>query len=373
MSVQRVTERVAAPFRGSRVDREAGTIAGVLLCGFESANGRTYTPEAFRASIAAYEGRPVNCDHGREATVDRRLGWVTDAHVGDDGRPRGTLHLLKTHPMFGRVMEAAERNPALYGFSHVADIRTATRAGRQVVEAIPHVESIDLVAVPATTKSIFESTTGGSAVRLSLKQYSERFGARLGPAKWAALARVCEEYGEAADAPVMDDVPADAEPADLKAALIAAVGPMLDEAFETGDATKLIAALKDFIKLHAKHTGKGDAPADEGDDEGEGGEEPAPESRPSLAGLIAEAKAAGLTPTADDLAVLEGIPTAAARKAVCERLAVRVAEGERPKSAGKPPGAGPLAPAKKPAPAATARAAEGVPTDADSYAKLVRG
>lgn len=156
---KRLTERVAAPFVGCRVDREAGQIHGVLICGTASANGRDYPVSVFKRDFAKYEGRPVNCDHGREATVERRFGWFSHVKPGTDGRPRGTLNCLRSHPMYERVMEAAERNPALFGFSHVAICRTRPGlGGREVVEAIESVESIDLVAEPATTKGLFEGT-----------------------------------------------------------------------------------------------------------------------------------------------------------------------------------------------------------------------
>ena len=43
------------------------------------------------------------------------------------------------------------------GFSHNVEARTARRGDRVVVEAITRVQSVDLVADPATTRGLFES------------------------------------------------------------------------------------------------------------------------------------------------------------------------------------------------------------------------
>lgn len=159
-TTQTLTERFAAPLAGSRVNREQGYIDHVLLCGTVSRNGRDYPVSVLKRDYARYEGAPVNCDHGGESTVDRRLGWISDVKPGADGRPRGRLHLLKSHPMAERVYEAAERRPSLFGMSHVAHCGTRRIAGRETVEAINKVISIDLVADPATTGGLYESAGG---------------------------------------------------------------------------------------------------------------------------------------------------------------------------------------------------------------------
>jgi hypothetical protein len=49
------------------------------------------------------------------------------------------------------------------GFSHNVEARTARRGNRVVVEAITRVQSVDLVADPATTRGLFESQGGEQA------------------------------------------------------------------------------------------------------------------------------------------------------------------------------------------------------------------
>jgi hypothetical protein len=162
MPVRRIAERVSTPFARAAVDREHGVIRGVKLCGGTSANGRDYPPEVFRRDVGKYEGAAIYADHGRDRSVDRKLGWIESPRVDADGTPRGDAHLLKTHPLYDRVMEAAERNPALFGFSHVALCETSFGPdGRERVDGLRAVESVDLVAEPATTKGIFEDRRAG--------------------------------------------------------------------------------------------------------------------------------------------------------------------------------------------------------------------
>lgn len=311
-TAKRLTERISAPFSGSTVNREAGTIGNVLLCGFESANGRDYPAAVFKRDFAKYEGRPVNADHASAATVDRRLGWFSGVKVGEDQKPRGTLNLLKTHPLYERVMEAAERNPRLFGFSHVAYCKTRTEHGREIVEAIDHIESIDLVADPATTGGFFE----GKRVKISLNTFVAERGPKWGAKTWAAATKVVEDMGDMSDVPVMDDMPPEAtDGGDLKAGLMAALMPLLDDAFESGNSDKAVAALKDFIKLHAKHTGTAAAdttPTDTAAEE-------AKKKTVDVLGILKECRAEcgpDFTPGEALLEALVAQPDAAKRKAL---------------------------------------------------------
>lgn len=333
---RRITERFA--FAGGQVDRAAGVIRDCLICGLESENGRDY-PWAgpLGKDIHKYEGAVANCDHGREDTIDRRLGWWTDVGPGPGGKPRGTFHLLQSHPMAERVLEAAEKNPRLFGFSHVVEARTCRKGGREIVEGIDRVISIDLVAGPATTTSLFESRNGGAAVpKISLAQFEERFGAAFGPRTWAGLRRLREDMGDMAAVPAIDEPAGDAAaPGDLKAALIAALMPLVEEAFETGDGAKAKAALGDFINLHKKHKNGGDPTPEE--------DKPAAESRNRAADAIREAidvcRKLGLKGwDGDDLETIAASP-AARREAVARKLLGTAgnAGGETPVSRGRRP------------------------------------
>lgn len=165
----RIAERVERPFAGSNVDRAAGVIRSVKLCGPSSQNGNDYSRASF-GDLAQYEGRHAYLNHSKDRRAEDKVGWFENVTLGPDGMPRGDFHLLTSHPAAGPILEAAERNPSLFGFSHVALCKTKRGPnGRQAVEAVERVESIDLVAEPATTKSLFE----GKAVTTTLREVLE--------------------------------------------------------------------------------------------------------------------------------------------------------------------------------------------------------
>jgi hypothetical protein len=380
MGVQRLTERVSTSALSGGVgdiDEAAGLIRNAGLCGLVSENGNDYPLAMQQRDHVKYEGAKVYFDHTDERTGRKFRDWV-----GVVRRPscvasgsRGELDLFKSDPNVPKLLEALRKCPEKFGMSHVAQCKTRRENGRNVVEGIEAVESVDIVLNPATNpKGFFRHESKGAAVaQISLKTFGERFGPKWGPAKWGAFATLCEAIGDVADAPVMDEPAADApEGGDLKTALMAAITPMLDEAFESGDGTKVCAALKDFIKLHAKHTGKGDGkPADDKPADDDAAEEA--KKRPkTYAGYIAEAKSFGLkAPTADDVTFLEGAPTQAGRRAYCERVAGMLAEADRPRSGGRPPGSGPAPDAKKTGPDGRPLT-ESVPTEAKAFAASIR-
>jgi hypothetical protein len=153
----RFIEYISALTPHSRVDREAGIIRDVLILGSRSANGRTYTADAMSAAARLYEGVSVYIDHqpeGRRSYRDK-IGWLTAVSFRE-GALRGDLHINPSHPAAAQLLWDAEHHPAAVGLSHDAEGRVVTRDGQTIVEAIESVRSVDLVAEPATTQSLFE-------------------------------------------------------------------------------------------------------------------------------------------------------------------------------------------------------------------------
>lgn len=343
---KKIEERVAVPFRESRVDREAGTIDGVLICGFESANKRRYPASVLKAHLAKYEGKPVNTDHSNDATVDRRFGWFTDVRIGDDGKPRGKLNCLKSHPMYERVMEAAERNPAMFGFSHVAYCQTKTeRDGTETVESIDDVVSIDLVAEPATAKSLFESVshkskTKGNSSMLTFKQLVESLVKHSATTTKQVLAvkrlREMDGMDGVMDAPTgLDSAPADdADPGDgvTEAFKTAAISILTQIIHGEMDMDEGFSKLRKIVKSHdqikgdssAIDTGDSDS-TDSADDGAEDTEDDVKESRnrvdPFL--LLEEIQAEcgdNFKPGKSLLQALSMLPNAADRRALLAEM-----------------------------------------------------
>jgi hypothetical protein len=165
--------RSSAPYR---VDREAGVIHQVKVIGYESVNGmegmrgvnrRVYTRDALARATPLYEGAVVNVDHatkpGEQRSAYDRLGTLRNVYLGEDGL-YADLHLLKSHPLAERLLEAAEKLPELFGMSHSSEAIGEVKGDAFLVTEIQRVNSVDLVADPATTNSLFESKQGGHRV-----------------------------------------------------------------------------------------------------------------------------------------------------------------------------------------------------------------
>lgn len=249
MPVTTFTERVRL---SGKVDRDAGVIRGVRVCGASSANGNDYAAGSF-GNCRQYEGRHVylNHDHaGRERSVADKLGWLENVRPDADGTPRGDFHILKSHPAAGSVLEAAERNPSLFGFSHVARCRySPAPGGRKRVEAVEEVQSVDLVSTPATTGGFFESaTTRGVTVSTTNKAAAvaalERVAAASTGTTKRKLWRALESLAVAGDS-------TRAASEAFRAAGVA----VLDELF--GGGLTLADALAKLKDLHAGHLAAG--------------------------------------------------------------------------------------------------------------------
>ena len=213
-----------------RVDREAGIIRGVRVLGPTSSNRRIYAPQAITSAKPLYEGIHVNYDHPPKGSPDQerrfgdRAGWLTNVREHAGGLS-GDLNVLKSDPRAEKVFEAAERRPESFGLSHNAEGRITKQDGKNVVEEITRVRSVDLVADPATTRSLFESIerengeppeeSGDIKMSKTMKQIADAHHATNKRA--AALKRFLEQEGMP-----MADVPVDAPAADPNAEIAAA-------------------------------------------------------------------------------------------------------------------------------------------------------
>ena len=147
-----------------RIDREAGVIRGVKILGLESRNGRVYLPEALAQAAGLYEEAKVNVNHGKGDPLaprdyQDRIGVIRGVAVRPEGL-FGEFHFNPKHALAEQLLWDAEHAAENVGFSHNVQARTARRGDRVVVEAITRVQSVDLVADPATTRGLFESLSG---------------------------------------------------------------------------------------------------------------------------------------------------------------------------------------------------------------------
>ncbi len=144
-----------------RVDRASGVLRGVKLIGLESQNGRRYRPEALSAAVGLYEGAKVNVNHPQNGPLAPRdyrdrLGVVRQVEFRPTEGLFGNLHFNPKHALAEQLVWDAENNPRNVGFSHNVLARLTRDGEATIVEAITHVQSVDLVADPAATQGLFE-------------------------------------------------------------------------------------------------------------------------------------------------------------------------------------------------------------------------
>ncbi|TWT91001.1 hypothetical protein Mal64_14000 [Pseudobythopirellula maris] len=144
-----------------RTDAGAGVLRGVKLLGLESKNGRRYREKALREAISLYEGAKVNVNHPQGDPLSPRdyrdrLGVIRGVELRPGEGLFGALHYNPKHALSEQLAWDAEHSPENVGLSHNVVARTAWEAGALVVESIQRVQSVDLVADPATTRGLFE-------------------------------------------------------------------------------------------------------------------------------------------------------------------------------------------------------------------------
>jgi hypothetical protein len=148
-----------------RVDRAAGVIRGVKLLGLASRNGRRYREGALMEAVGLYEGAKVNINHPKGHPLSPRdyqdrLGVVRGVAFRAGEGLFGDLHFNPKHALSEQLVWDAEHAPQNVGMSHNVLARTTRSGDETVVEAITKVQSIDLVADPATTSGLYEHANG---------------------------------------------------------------------------------------------------------------------------------------------------------------------------------------------------------------------
>jgi hypothetical protein len=159
-----IQEYVDSSSQRLRVDRAAGVIRGVKLLGLRSRNGRRYRENALIEAIGLYEGAKVNTNHPKGHPLaprdyQDRLGVVRGVKFRANEGLFGDLHFNPRHALSEQLVWDAEHAPQNVGMSHNVLARTKQLGDETVVEAITKVQSIDLVADPATTSGLYEHAT----------------------------------------------------------------------------------------------------------------------------------------------------------------------------------------------------------------------
>ena len=154
------------------VDRENHIVHGVKVLGFTSANGRIYDFAAVKEAIQKYEKAPVNKDHNmEEPSFSDRLGWLENVTLEKDGL-YADFHYNPHADGIESFLWFAEHNGlGDVGFSHLVSGKYSVDPdGTERITRIDKVKSVDLVANPATTKTIFESERSAMKEPESIKE-----------------------------------------------------------------------------------------------------------------------------------------------------------------------------------------------------------
>ena len=154
-----------------RVDRAAGIIYGVKICGRISPNthgvrgveGTVYTENFLQEALELYEGINVNVDHpprstpGADRSARDRFAWLENVEL-QEGGDFGDLHFLNPKdPLAINIMNAAEKKPDAFALSHNAYGSGEVKNGFYVVDKPEKIHSVDIVANGGSNRSLFES------------------------------------------------------------------------------------------------------------------------------------------------------------------------------------------------------------------------
>ena len=160
-----------------RVDRREGIIHGVKILGLNSRNGRRYPVETLMRAVELYEGAKVNVNHAKGGSAgprdyQDRMGTIRGVHVRPQEGLFADFHFNPKHSLAEQLIWDAEHAPENVGFSHNVQAKTVRRGEHVEVESIDKVQSVDLVADPATTGGLFESEPGQEAEEAAVENQS---------------------------------------------------------------------------------------------------------------------------------------------------------------------------------------------------------
>lgn len=149
------------------IDREKGVLRGVKILGLRSKNGRNYAPDALQRAVPLYEGAKVNVNHAKgdpnsPRDYQDRIGTIRDVVFREHDGLFAEFHFNPRHALADQLAWDAANAPENVGFSHNVRAKLRQENGQPVVEEIVSVQSVDLVADPATTQGLFEEVGAAS-------------------------------------------------------------------------------------------------------------------------------------------------------------------------------------------------------------------
>ena len=163
MTTKDFTETFSNILEKSMVDREANVVRRVCIMRPESRNNRVYSEKAMSSIRRLSEGAKSFLDHGDlisgGQSVLKLLGAFSNPRK-ENGVIYADLKVLKESAGRELFFDICENHPSLAGFSIAGRGRFADQPdaeGREQVENVEILRSIDFVAEPAVTIGVFES------------------------------------------------------------------------------------------------------------------------------------------------------------------------------------------------------------------------
>lgn len=158
-----IHESVAIMGSDLKVDKDAGVIRGLRVINRKRRTGnRTYSNQALTDIAEKLDGKKAYANHssrGGTRTVQELLGVWTNARVHlQEGYVSGDLKVI---PRERWLLETAEKVPEALAMSIDARALLTKRDGKETVNRILVLESVDAVTEGGTTHGLFESSKGG--------------------------------------------------------------------------------------------------------------------------------------------------------------------------------------------------------------------
>ena len=165
-------------FEDAEFDDEKKVIRNVVLLGEESKHGYKYSLSGMKEAVPLYDGTQVFINHPNddEERAGRRdlmkLAGKVESPSFTEGENKVKGNVVLLNDQFGlKFFNIAKTMPEAAGCSQNAIGRFNEE--RTCVEEIKKVFSVDLVASPATTKSVFEGINNKSNVETNKMEYSD--------------------------------------------------------------------------------------------------------------------------------------------------------------------------------------------------------
>jgi hypothetical protein len=137
---------------------EGNVIRNVPVCGLVSKNGYGYREAALKKAMPLYENADVFANHKDKRLVEDKIGWLSGIkYVDGRGLIAEKMTLNAKHPIYEQTIWWATHNPQKVGLSH--SVQGTMSSDEKFVEDITGVESVDLVAKPATVGGLREEVS----------------------------------------------------------------------------------------------------------------------------------------------------------------------------------------------------------------------